>query len=730
MSIMIYTVGLGAILSLLFAYANYRKVARMPAGTPQMQEIAKAIKEGADAFLGREFAIDIPIILAIAVLFGVFFTPWAGLALLIGAAMSSLAGLCGMKAAVIANVRVTNAAREGVAKKDETALGKALQVAFQGGAVMGLSVGGFALLGLLVVYLLVGFWQAFARPENLVMVKNWMGIEMTVFTQVITCYSLGCSTVALFNRLGGGIYTKGADMGADLVGKSELGIPEDDPRNPAVIADCVGDNVGDVAGNGSDLLESTIGAISASTVLPTAMYMMLKNSSKPITADLLTRMMQFPITVVGLGLLACIIGIAYVIYKKPSNQPSRELNLSLWSSAALIGAGSLILSWIFFRGFDVAPANFRFGWVSPWLAAITGIIAGITLGMLAERYTSERYKETLNIAELAKKGTALLITGGMSSGWRSCLPACMVLGGAVILASFFCGSYGSPLAAVGMLSFVAATVTVDTYGPISDNAGGIAEMSKQDAHVREITDSLDSQGNTTAAIGKGYAIGSGVLAALSLMMSFSESIGASGDSMIITNFLLIGGAFVGVGLMHWLSGQMLLAVTRNADQMVEEVRRQFREIKGLMQGTAKPDYAQCVRIATNSAIGEMIKPCLVALLMPILGGFIFGPLFVGGLLLGSILDSVTMATSTANSGGAWDNAKKYIKSIEGELTKQYGAERYKEIHDAAVNGDTVGDGFKDVVGPNQDIMIKLMSTMALIWAPVFAAWNLFSVIAK
>ncbi|MDR1262554.1 MAG: sodium-translocating pyrophosphatase [Oscillospiraceae bacterium] len=731
---MIYTVGLGVVMSLLFAYANYRKVASMSAGTPQMQEIAQAIKEGADAFLSREFAIDIPIIVLISVLFGVFFTPWAGLSLLIGAAMSSLAGLCGMKAAVIANVRVTNAAREGVERKDETALGKALQVAFQGGAVMGLSVGGFALLGLLIVYLLAGFWQAFANPVNLVPIKNWLGVEMTVFTQVITCYSLGCSTVALFNRLGGGIYTKGADMGADLVGKSELGIPEDDPRNPAVIADCVGDNVGDVAGNGSDLLESTIGSISAATVLPTTMYTVLKNSSNPETArisdELLTRMMQFPLTVVGLGLIACIIGIAYVIYKKASNHPSHELNLSLWSSAAMIGLGSLVLSLIFFRGQDTAPAQFRFGWVSPWLAAIIGVVAGITLGMLAERYTSERYKETQDIAELAKKGTALLITGGMSSGWRSCLPACLVLGGAVILASFFCGSYGSPIAAVGMLSFVAATVTVDTYGPISDNAGGIAEMSKQDPRVREITDSLDSQGNTTAAIGKGYAIGSGVLAALSLMLSFSESIGQQGESMTITNFLLIGGAFVGVGLMHWLSGQMLLAVTRNADHMVEEVRRQFREIKGLMEGSAKPDYAQCVRIATNSALREMVKPCIVALATPIIGGFLLGPLFVGGLLLGTILDSVTMATSTANSGGAWDNAKKYIKSMETELTAQYGAARYKDIHDAAVNGDTVGDGFKDVVGPNQDIMIKLMSTMALIWAPVFAAVNLFSLIAK
>lgn len=726
MALMIYIVGLGAILSLAFAYVNFKKVSGMNAGTVTMQDIAKAIKEGADAFLKREFSIDIPIVIIIAILFGVFFTPWAGLALLLGSAMSSFAGLCGMKAAVIANVRVTNAARLGVEAKDDKALGKALQVAFQGGAVMGLSVGGFALLGMLIVYIVVGFILAYADPANLAPITNWLGVKFTMFTQTLTCYSLGCSIIALFNRLGGGIYTKGADMGADLVGKSELNIPEDDARNPAVIADCVGDNVGDVAGNGSDLLESTIGSITAATVLPTSLYLAHVNSANPMSVELLARMMRFPIMLVGFGLIACLIGIAYVIYKKPTNRPSRELNLSLWSSAAIIAVGAFILSYFSFRDVDTTVANFRFGYWSPWLAALLGVGTGIVLGNLAERYTSEQYKETKNIAELAKEGTALLITGGMSSGWRSCLPACLVLGIALILSSFLCGAYGSAMAAVGMLSFVAATVTVDTYGPISDNAGGIAEMSHLDGKVREITDSLDSQGNTTAAIGKGYAIGSGVLAALSLMMTFAESIGTTGDGLSITNFFLIGGAFMGVGLMHWLSGTMLLSVTRNAERMVDEVRRQFKEMPGIMAGTQRPDYAHCISISTKTAIAEMVKPCIVALAAPIVGGFVFGPMFVGGLLIGVILDSVTMATSTANSGGAWDNAKKYIESKKAELTAEFGADRYKEIHDAAVNGDTVGDGFKDVVGPNQDIMIKLMSTMAVVWAPVFATVNIAS----
>lgn len=725
--VMVYLVGLGAIFSLIFAFYNFRKGTQMAHGTPVMQDIAKSIREGADAFLKREFSIDIPIIVGIAVLFGVFFSPWAGLALLIGAAMSSFAGLVGMKAAVIYNERVANEARLGIERKDPSTLGKALNVAFRGGSVMGLSVGGFAMFGLLVVYILVGMLYQFANPENLVETTSWVGLKFVLFPQVLACYSLGCSAIAVFNRLGGGIYTKGADMGADLVGKTELGMPEDDPRNPAVIADCVGDNVGDVNGNGSDLLESTIGAVVASSVLPTAIYTAAINSSTPIDSELIARMMQYPLAFMGVGLIACILGIAYVLMRKPSNKLSRELNISLWSSATIIAVVTFVLSHFFFNGYDFASVGFRFGWVSPWLSAIVGIVAGIALGMLAERYTSEQYKETKKVADLAKEGPALVIIGGTSSGWRSCLPACVVLGSAIIISSFFCGLYGSAIAAVGMLSFVVATVTVDTYGPISDNAGGIAEMSKLDEEVRNITDSLDSQGNTTAAIGKGFAIGSGVLAALAMMMSFANG-GSSGGELNILNYLSMGGAFMGVGLMHWLSGQMLNAVCNNAQQMVDEVRRQVRENPLIMAGKVKPDSNRCIDICTKSAIGEMKKPVLVSLLAPIVGGFIFGPQFVGGFLLGTILDSVVTATSTANSGGTWDNAKKYIKSLKADLVKEYGEERYNEIHNASIIGDTVGDGYKDVVGPNQDIMIKMMSTVAVIMLPVMNAFNLISLL--
>ena len=727
--IMIYLVGLGVILSLIFAYYNFRKGSRMEHGTPEMKDIADAIREGASAFLKREYITYIPILLAVAVLFAIIFTPWAGLSFALGTLMSSFAGLVGMKGAVIYNERVANEARLGVERNDPSALGKALNVAFRGGSVMGLSVGGFAMLGLLVVYLIVGMALQFANPDNLIIITSIVGLDFVLFPQVISCYSLGCSAVAVFNRLGGGIYTKGADMGADLVGKTELGIPEDDPRNPAVIADCVGDNVGDVNGNGSDLLESTIGAVVASAVLPTTIYTTALNTAQPVSRELVTRMMQYPLAFMGVGLIACVIGLLYVLLRKPNNKLSRELNISLWSSATIIAVATLALSYYFFAGQDLAGVNFRFGWISPWLSALMGIIAGILLGVFAEIYTSDKYKETLKVAELAKQGPALVIVGGTSAGWRSCLPACITLGGAIIVSSYFSGIYGSAIAAVGMLSFVVATVTVDTYGPIADNAGGIAEMAQLDEKVREITDSLDSQGNTTAAIGKGFAIGSGVLAALAMMMAFAND-GSSGGELDIINYLALGGAFIGVGVMHWLSGRMLNAVCNNAEQMVDEVRRQIKNIPGIMTREVKPDYRACIDICTKSAIAEMKVPVLVALLSPIVGGFVFGPLFVGGFLLGTILDSVAMATSTANSGGSWDNAKKYVKSIKAELVAEYGEERYKEIHDASVIGDTVGDGYKDVVGPNQDIMIKLMATVSVIMLPVMNAFNLISFIMK
>ncbi|MCL1840077.1 sodium-translocating pyrophosphatase [Candidatus Saccharibacteria bacterium] len=724
----IFLVGAGVIASLLFCLDSFKRGRKMAGGTPEMSEIAEAIRQGATAFLKREFSVDVPIIFGIALLFSILFTPWAGLATLIGATMSSFAGLVGMRAAVIYNERVANEARLAVLDGKGNAEDRAGKVAIRGGSVMGTAVGGFALLGLLIVYLVVGMAFMFARPENLVETTSIVGLKFVMISQVLVCYALGCSIMAVFNRLGGGIFTKGADMGSDLVGKTELGIPEDDPRNPATIADCVGDNVGDVNGNGSDLLESTIGAITACTILPITIYTALINSPSPMTNTMVTRMMEYPIAVAGLGLIACVLGIIFVLARKSIGKLARELNLSLWSSAGIIAVGSGVLAYFFFAGQSTVGSQFRFGWISPWISSMIGIVAGIAMGLIAERYTSDRYKETRKIAALSKEGPALVIVGGLSLGWRSCLPACLVLGFSLFASSYFSGNYGSAIAAVGMLSFVAATVTVDTYGPISDNAGGIAEMAKLDKSVRRITDSLDSLGNTTAAVGKGFAIGSGVLAALAMMMLFSNLDGSNGG-VDITNALALFGAIAGGGLMQWLSGVMMDAVNNNAAEMVDEVRRQVKEKPGILDGTERPDSGRCVDICTRHALKQMVKPVIVSLSAPIVGGMLFGPLLVAGLLIGAILIAVVTATATANSGGAWDNSKKLVKATQDELVALYGEEQWGGMHRATVIADTIGDPFKDVVGPNQDIMIKMMATVSVIMLPLFTAFNLFSVIA-
>jgi K(+)-stimulated pyrophosphate-energized sodium pump len=548
------------------------------------------------------------------------------------------------------------------------------------------------------------------------------------FTMVISSYALGCSMVALFNRIGGGIYTKAADMGADLVGKAEEHIPEDDARNPATIADNVGDNVGDVAGLGSDLLESYVGAIISAIVLAAYTYFTSFGTDGALTPVLLDRLMLFPMALAGLGILACVIGIAYVLLKKPSEHPHRELNMSLWSSSALIIGGGALLSWGFFKDIDLTAIGFRAGFMSPWIGAIIGIISGIVIGLLAEYYTSADYKPTKNIMKIASEGTALTITKGLALGMRSCFIPVLVLGAAVVGAASVAGVYGVTMAAVGMLSFVAATVSVDTYGPIADNAGGISEMSKLDPSVRKITDKLDSVGNTTAAIGKGFAIGSGALAALSLMISFIHSQvdpGGSAENIFLDMIkpLTIAGAFIGGALPFFFSGLLTDAVAKSAQYMVKEVRRQFREKPGILTGEVRPDYKRCITISAAGALKEMKFPVLIALAVPLLGGFVFGPDFVGGILIGATVTAIMLAIFTANSGGAWDNAKKGIE--QGELD---GVGKGSPAHDASIVGDTVGDPLKDTVGPSLDILIKIMATVSLIGVSIFGNYNLAKVL--
>ncbi len=713
-------VAIAIIITIGFAAFNYYKVKRMNPGTPQMQEIASAIQEGAQAFIRHEYKIIIIAAISIAVLLAVLLDWYVGFTFLLGTALSGLAGFIGMKIATIANVRVSNEARE---TKD---LGMTLKVAFRGGSVMGLCVAGFGLAGLLIVYLLFGVWLRQANPESIIVVENWLGISYIPFTMSITGYSLGCSIVALFNRVGGGIYTKAADMGADLVGKTEAHIPEDDPRNPATIADNVGDNVGDVAGLGSDLLESYIGAIISCIILAAYTFYIEMHSAHPMGQELLSRLMIYPIIFSAIGLVACVIGIAYVLLRKNSDKPHRELNISLWTSASLIIVGGGLFTFLFFRDLDLTAIEFKLGALSPWVAAVVGIVSGMMIGLLAERYTSYDFKPTKKIAEASLQGTALTITNGLAVGMKSCFFPVLVLAVAILASNAVAGIYGVAMAAIGMLSFVGATVSVDTYGPIADNAGGIAEMSELDPVVRRITDKLDSVGNTTAAIGKGFAIGSAALATLSLLVSFMHAQMGIDETTVeavlnIINARVLIGAFIGSALPYLFSSLLIDAVAASAGDMVLEVRRQFKEHPGILTRDEKPDYTRCITISAAGALREMKMPVVIAVVIPVVSGFLLGPQFVGGILIGSTLSAVMLALFTANSGGAWDNAKKYIESGGVE-----GAEKGSEAHSSAVVGDTVGDPLKDTVGPSLDILIKIMATISLIAVSIYSRYNLLS----
>ena len=721
MSLLIVVI-LASLLALAFAAFNFFKVKKMEEGTEQMSEIASAIRIGANAFIGYEYKILYLVVVIIAIILGVLTTWSAGVALLIGSVMSGLAGMIGMKIATYANVRVSNRAR------NTKNIGETVKVAFRGGSVMGLCVAGFALLGLFLVYLIFGLGLGYLSVEQIASAKNWLNIDVVPFTATLSGYALGCSIVAMFNRVGGGIYTKAADMGADLVGKTEAHIPEDDPRNPATIADNVGDNVGDVAGLGSDLLESFVGAISSAVILAFYMFFSSQATDGAISAAFLQKLFLFPIVFVAVGLIACIIGIASLLFKrKMSQNPHKELNTSTYISAALTVVAGFVVSYFMFRGENTAAMDFKLGFISPWIGATIGIVAGVVIGMIAEYFTSADFNPTKRLASASLEGPALTITQGLALGMKSCMAPAAILGGSIIVSYYVAGMYGVAMAAVGMLSFVAATVSVDTYGPISDNAGGIAEMSGLDPEVRKITDTLDSVGNTTAAIGKGFAIGSGALAALALMISFLYSYNEPGSDLVlnIISPMTLAGAIVGGALPFLFSGMLIEAVAKAARKMVEEVRRQFRTIPGLLEGKAKPDYKTCIEISSKGSIAEMKMPALLAIIIPVACGFLFGPTFVGGILIGSTIASIMLAIFTGNAGGAWDNGKKYIETgaIEGHG-------KGSPAHDAAVVGDTVGDPLKDTVGPCLDIFIKIMSTVSLVVACVFSKYNLWDVISK
>lgn len=720
MYLLLIIVGCAVILACAYAAFNFFTTKKMKEGTEQMSEIADAIRIGANAFINYEYKVVAIIGGVIAVLFAAFISWQGAIAFILGAVMSASAGWVGMKIATYANVRVTNRARE------SRNLGQTLKVAFRGGSVMGLCVAAFALFGILIVYLVFGLGcHQIADVVNGVDVKYWTGLENS-FTMTVSGYALGCSVIAMFNRVGGGIYTKAADMGADLVGKTEAHIPEDDPRNPATIADNVGDNVGDVAGLGADLLESYVGAILSAVILACEMFV----HNAGFGTEFLQTLLLFPIVFAGCGLISCIIGISYILFKKKlSDKVHMELNISTWISAAFAVISGALLSYFMFRGFDAGEfekVSFRVGAVSPWLASVFGIVAGIVIGIISEYYTSDKYKPTKGIASSSKEGAALTITQGLATGMISCMLPVVVLAVAIFASYSTAGMYGVACAALGMLSFVAATVSVDTYGPISDNAGGIAEMSGLDEGVRKITDELDSVGNTTAAIGKGFAIGSAALAALSLMTSYMYAFTSQDVMELILNIinpLTLCGALVGAALPFLFSGMLIQAVAKAARKMVEEVRRQFATIAGILEGKAKPDYKTCIEISSQGSLKEMRVPCLLAVVFPLVAGFIFGANFVGGVLIGATITAIMLAIFCGNSGGAWDNAKKYIEKggVEGHG-------KGSAAHDASVVGDTVGDPLKDTVGPSLDILIKIMSTVSLVAVVVFSQFNLFALL--
>ena len=709
MSMAWYIVVLGVIAATIgYVACNFFRIRKMPEGTKEMVEMAGIIRSGANTFMKTEYRTIVIVVILLAAVFSLFVEKSSGITFLFGALMSSCACVIGMRSATYTSVRTANKARESLS------IGETVKVALCGGSISGLGVQAFGLLGLVAVLIIFGNVRHDVLGGGILTTLE--GVNPTIMR--VSTYSLGCSLVAMFNRVAGGNYTKAADISADILAKIRNDLPEDDSRVPNVIADFIGDNVNDIAGNCSDLLESFVATISATLMIAVILFQQYEGhfaENMSLLENVFNGTIAYPVLLAGAGLLSCLLGLIYAAHRKMGNNPSRELNLATWISAGLtvlLGLGSAAIC---FAGVDAAVLRDTYGWIagwaSPWICAVLGIGSGVAIGSITEYYTSTDYKPTRALAEMAPEGDAFVITKGDAIGSRSCLLPVLVIGIALFISGKLAGTYGIALASLGMLAFVGTTVSIDAFGPIADNAGGLAESCHLDANVRVITDKLDAVGNTTAAVGKGFAIGSAAFATVSLIVSYVGNY--SSEMMLnIASYVVVAGAIIGGALVEFFSAMLTDNTIESARLMADEGDKQLTA--DVLSGKKAPDYNRMISLAARQALKKMLVPSVLAMIIPVVGGFVFGVDFVGGLLIGATIVAIPRALFMGNSGGAFDNAKKYIES--GAL-KGHG--KGTAAHKAAVTGDTVGDTRKDVVGVALDIFIKTMSTVSNTLVSVF-----------